>query len=603
MSNGAPSEKALVEFFVAQKTDAREQRKEIEEYWKRTEVQMLNKHDFSKKKDWQAKLFYSMTSPTVNRASRMIKNMLMKSEDYFEMDYIGREDFPLAKAFKPAIKFYLNDAQFPERFAESAASGFNYSIGIQKMFCRLQSKTVIVDDQRVTRDVMKLHINTLNPWNCYWPRDWAYFIEDTWTTLPELLRKAESGIYDNEKGDGSGLKKIKKIIGTDYRLEKPGGDAADQEQERLSRIGIQIENFTNDYRKPVLLSEYWGPVIDKKGNITLENQKFVIVNEKYVLQMPIDNPFAHQKWPYIFIVPLKVLFRHFGEGLTWGVEPVQREMNNILNLMSDSLKFQMLGINQVSEDMLVDRNKPLEIFPGKFVRIKGDPRREAFRHIPMGADPDAAAGFMHLLRTIYQNHTGMTEYLMGAPTLKGSPTATEVATKTAEGQGDFQSIAEDIDRQGIVGACEMAKDLIIQYFADVGVYPSVTRIFADETGRIIQELSPEEKIELLLGDWDIRARGISLFFERQEQINKLARYTDFLAKAIPPEISMTNVNWKEIGEAWSEAVWGDKDKFWKWQEEQPQMQQVYPTEMSGEAVPPELEQGINQPKLPYGTMQ
>ncbi len=74
---GAPSEKALIEFFNAQKTQAREERTELEAYWKRTEVQMLNKADFSKKKDWQAKLFYSMTSPTVNQASRMIKNMLM----------------------------------------------------------------------------------------------------------------------------------------------------------------------------------------------------------------------------------------------------------------------------------------------------------------------------------------------------------------------------------------------------------------------------------------------------------------------------------------------------------------------------------------------
>ena len=602
-NNGTLNEKAVVEFFNAQKDQAREERKEIEEYWKRTETQMLNKHDFSKKKDWQAKMFYSMTNPTVNRASRMLKSMLMKTEDYFDMSFIGREDMPLANAFKDAVKFYLNDAEFPERFAEAACSGFTYAIGIQKMFCRLEKRTILMDDEQVTREVMKLHIKTLNPWNCYWPKDWGYFIEDTWTTVPDLLTKAAQGIYDREPGDGTGLKLVNKIIKSDYKThQRPGGDSADQEEERLRRIGINPEKVSNEYRPPVLVSEYWGPTIDKKGNILSLNQKFCVVNEKFVIQMPKLNPFAHQKWPYIFMVPLKVLFRHFGEGITWGVESVQREMVNILNLMSDSLKFEMLGINQVNEDMLVDKNKPLEIFPGTWVRVKGDPRREAFKHHPMGANPDAAAGLMNLLRTIYQNHTGMTEFLMGAPTLRGSPTATEVATKTAQGSGDFQAIAEDIDRQGICGAAEMAKDLIIQYFADMGSYPSVARIFAGPTGNLISGLTAEQKIELLLGDWDIKARGISLYFERQEQINKLARFADFLAKAVPPEIGMTNVNWRDIGESYTEAVFGDRNKFWKWQEESPQIPMNQPSGGMGE-LPMEEEEGVNRTGMPYGMMQ
>jgi hypothetical protein len=296
-----------------------------------------------------------------------------------------------------------------------------------------------------------------------------------------------------------------------------------------------------------------------------------------------------------------VLFRHFGEGLTWGVDPVQGEMTNVLNLMSDSLKFQMLGINQVSEDMLVDRDKPLEIYPGKFIRVKGDPRKSAFEHHSMGTDPDAAAGYMQLLRSIYQNHTGMTEFLQGAPTLKGSPTATEVATKTAAGQSDFQAIAEDLDRQGIVASCEMAKDLIVQYFADLGTYPNIKRIFAEETGDIIAGLTTEQKTELLLGDWDIKARGISLWFERKEQINKIARFNDFL-KSMPPEIAMSQVDWQAIGEAMSEAVWGDKEKFWKQQEELPEVPMGQ--EGDGMETPPvEEEAGINEQKLPYGMLQ
>ena len=203
-----PNDNALKEFFVAQKTQAREESSDLREYWRRTEAQMMNKADFSRKKDWQAKMFYSMTNPTVNRSSRMIKSMLMKSTEYFDMEYIGIEDLPLARAFKDAVKFYLNDAEFPERFAECATSGFTYAIGILKMFCRVHQRTILVNNQRVTRDVMKLHINTVNPWNCYWPRDWSYFIEDTWTTVPDILKKAEAGLYDEEKGDGKGLKKV-----------------------------------------------------------------------------------------------------------------------------------------------------------------------------------------------------------------------------------------------------------------------------------------------------------------------------------------------------------------------------------------------------------
>ncbi|PNX47744.1 MAG: hypothetical protein BV459_03810 [Thermoplasmata archaeon M11B2D] len=594
-----PTERALIDFFTAQKEQAREEREDLEKYWTDAENAYLNKHDFSKKKEWQAKLFYSITSPTLNRASRMIKNMLLKTEDYFEMDYIGPEDMPLAQAFKPAVRFYLNDADFPERFAEACMSSFNYAIGILGMSARVSNRTVIVNGQKRTRKLSKLNIETCNPWHCFWPKDWGFFIKDSWLTLPRLLQNAEAGIYDEEDKPGSGLKKLKKIMGADYRLETPGGDSKTQEDERLMRLGIK--DHVNEFRKQVLLSYYWGPIIDKKGNITDENQRFIVVNEKYILAKPDLNPFAHQNLPYVFINPLKVLFRHFGEGLSWGVAPIQKELTNMLNLMSDSLKFKMAGIIEMNQDLLINKDKPLELYPGCTVRRRGDPRQKALEHHELGADPEWAAGFVALLRGIYENHTGVTEFLQASPTLKGSPTATEVATKTGVGQGYFESIAEDIDRQGIVGAAEMAKDLVIQYFADMGAHPSVKEVFVEE-GSLIESLSDEQKEELLLGDWNIKARGLSLWFERKEQINKLARHNDFL-KAIPPEIALTQVDWRAIGEAWAEAVWGDKNKFWKWSEmEQQEQPGVLPT-VGGELPPIEEEAPLVSPRLPYGGMQ
>lgn len=591
-------ERHIVDLYQAQRAEAQEQREEIEKYWVEAENLYLNKHDFSMKKDWQAKLFYSMTSPTVNKAARLIKQMVLKTEEYVQMDPIGMEDIALARGFSPATLFYLNNAQFPERFSESCASGFNYAIGINKMFCRTNNKTVYVNGRPHTRSVTELILKTLNPWHCLWPKDWSYFIEDSWMTVPELVRQARAGVFDFGK-TGSGYAKVRDILGKDYTQgAKPGGDAADKEEARLHRLGIR--DYSNKFRAPILLSTYWGPVIDHQGReIEKENQKFIIVNDNYVLQMPTRNPFDHQQWPYIFINPLKVLFRHIGEGLTWGVNPIQKEMTNILNMMSDALKFKMAGILEVNEDLLVDPNKPMELYPGKSVRRKsGDGRQKAIEHHELGADPEWAAGLINLLRNVHQNHTGITEYLMGAPTLKGSPTATEVATKTAESQSDFISIAQDVDRQGIVSAADMAKDLIIQYFADFSSYPNVRRIFSDASGDAIMRLDDDEKAELLFGDWDIRARGLSLFFERKEQINKLARWVDGM-KVIPPELAQMRIDWEEYVATLNEAVWGERKKFWLEQPKGKAQQMggnVLPFQQSGM----EEETGAPTRRLPFG---
>jgi hypothetical protein len=169
------------------------------------------------------------------------------------------------------------------------------------------------------------------------------------------------------------------------------------------------------------------------------------------------------------------------------------------------------------------------------------------------------------------------------------------------GQSYFEAIAEDMDRQGIIAAAEMAKDLIVQYFTDLGAYPNIQRIFEGATGETIASLTSKQKEELLLGDWDTKAKGLALWFERKEQINKLARHNDFLAR-IPPEIALNQVDWKTMGEAWCEAIWGDPTKFWKWTPNEGQQQIEQPQQIGGPQG--ELafeEEGTPQTRLPYGS--
>ncbi|MBF0524676.1 MAG: hypothetical protein HQK56_06210 [Deltaproteobacteria bacterium] len=501
-----------VDFLLKCKEEALTARQDIEAVWKECYKQYRSEEDFGNKQEWQHRTCSPEVFPAVKGAVATIKNLMIRSEDYFTIEKVGGEDAGLADGFTKLVQFHLRDCDFTSRFCEAVESAFVLSLGVLKLFVGEEPRTSISGQERITRRTARLKCEVVDPFQLFFPMDKSFFIEEKRVTVPYLHTMAQRGLFD--KGV------VEQVAQEDY-----GSD--ERESERLTRLGLT--KVTNPYRREVVLHEYWGDLIGLDNRAVQRNVTFVVANEKYLIRPPVPNPFWHGKPPYVMITPLQVLFRHVGTGLVEGVRTLQRALNNLVNIQLDSILFRMLNLFEVNQSNLIYPEDLEELYPGKIFRKGTD--APLVTQIPMSEPSMGAFRMMEQLRRSIQNYTGVTDFLMGLGVTSGGTTATEVSSKVQQSNAMFESIARDIERQGIVGAVDLAKDLIIQFLmdADPGVEPNAARILG-QAGVPMDAMSLGERMDLLEGDWDVYPRGISVFLEKSEALSQLISFLDILGK-------------------------------------------------------------------------
>jgi len=535
---GGLSKDQLISFFTTCKKECKDavigirkaQDKSLEQY-------MCRKDWGDKKKAWQSKRYVPIGKPTIKKAVRMIKKALIDAEDYFDFITYGfnEQKKKLCNVSKRVVKAHLNSDGFINKFSDAVESGFSLALMVLKFWVENVEKHWTIDvstNELVTKTLPHLKVKVVNPYNFHFTADGMIEIEDEWIKLPQLkaLSKSNGGPFDD--------KAIKLMMAGDYSSASLPKDDAD----RLERLGIR--ETSNKYRKDVLISHYWGPIIDKDNNVKMENAHFVIGNDKYILLEPQKNPFLHKKSPYVYGSPLPVLFRHIGKSLIEDVAGLEDAIVEFVNAQIDNLHWIMLGINEVDEMALseVGKTELQELYPGKLIRKRSGYDKTAFNHVELGTSPEKAMPLLQELKLLYERETGVTEYVSSMPSSK-QETLGEYQGKRGAAIDDFVSIAKDIETSFLVKCIDRARDLIIQYMSDFELYPDIATIFTEED-ITLDELTPTQKKALIVTDLDIVGRGISVFFERLDRLNKLGSYVKFL-NAMPEEAQIWP-RWDEI---------------------------------------------------------
>lgn len=531
----------ILSYYRACKDQIRDETKEIRKVWDANYDQYLCKKDFGEKESWQSKSYIPISKPKIKRATRLIKRILVSSDSYFDFEHPGKDPERRKKCniTKRGLEVHHRSAKFLDHLAEALESGFTLSMMIMKWWVGEENSRFSIDVSRgeiVRNKELKLKCKPINPYNFWFSRDREIQIEDEWITLPQLKKMAKlkdsSGdpIYDKSQ--------INKLIKGDY------GDPQkldEEEEKRLMKLGIHKEQ--NKFRKDVLLSHFWGPLINEDNEYVNENCHFIVANEQYLILDPKDNPFWHKKSPYVFDSPLSVLFRHIGKGLTEDVHGIESAIIDFVNMQMDNLMWKLLGVREVDTMALDDSGKSdaQQIYPGKFIRRRTGYQGEAFKFHDLGFDPDAAMPMLQELMSFHEMDHGVTEYI--EQTGGGSGTLGEYQGKKASALSDFQSIAKDIERKFLVENIDMSRDLMVQYLTGFDSSPNMTEIFADE-GVVLDELSANEKREMIVTDTDFIGRGISIFFDRMEKIEKIGSMVK-MYNALP-ESAQDYVPWRDV---------------------------------------------------------
>ena len=465
----------------------RERRLAADELWNLYQ----GRQDYSKKKDWQSKVFVPKVHTSINQATSIVHRAIMSPRRLFKINVINPKDEE-AKSVIPGVervlKGELKNSNFAASYSESVKEGFIVGIGIPKVVWEEGLKFVNAATARTYIDP-DYEPSSGNP-----PK---YVIEEKEMDLAELKDMAQN-INRDAGRNVFNIAEINKI--------KEDQRDVEHEVEDRARRGISDHNKT-DRRVRVL--EFWGSIVDKKTNKVKKNQLRIIANGKYIIRKQ-TNPFDHGKAPYIPLVPIP--YPHRG---SWGislVEPIakmQYAYNNIINLAIDNLNFSVNKVYEYQPSALVNPRSLTRLYPGKMVaKHTATPAVSEVRTTSLGQDSFAALG---LIQSEIQKGTAVTEFLMG--TSGGSKTATEAELKTAQAQGIFDTMARGIETNSLAPLIEMSFDLLVQF------------------GRIPKELSGRYKFDV---------GGLSLLLVRREQTQNVQQVLG-LALQSQTVASMTNI--------------------------------------------------------------
>jgi hypothetical protein len=111
------------------------------------------------------------------------------------------------------------------------------------------------------------------------------------------------------------------------------------------------------------------------------------------------------------------------------------------------------------------------------------------------------------------------------------------ATSQDQGRMDalaqFEGFATDLERGMFTRCIDKARDLIIQYLIGPMASPNAEEILGQE-GLAADQMSEDQKRAMIVSEYDIRARGISVFFEKMKKVNSYTGIYKIL-NSLPPE--------------------------------------------------------------------
>jgi hypothetical protein len=390
-------------------------------------------------------------------------------------------------------------------------------------------------ERRILREEVlegRLFIRAVDPYNFYWLpgsklNRWVGTLEEIELPKYELLRLADEGVLDPEKVRRIGSRRIHEANKqSTLRFAEPtqanGGPTADVQ--------------------PVTLLEFYGPlVIDGK---LIEQHAHVVIANDDVLLLPGEgwqrNPFWHQKPPYVAFSPLSVPFRTDGVGLIEMVRAIDKGLSKLANLSIDTLMYRLLPLFEINLEAYENpEDFETGLQPGKMFRrngaFVGQPgiTPVEFQDISQGAVQVQAA-----LDRFHQEGALVSEIQQGLPRYRGVQTATEISEKAENQESFFGAMAADIEAQALAPMVDMASDLIMQ-FIDTANDPRVAAVLGVGAATL-QGLSREELLELVVGDYKVKATGITGQLEKAEMLQNLVQFMNLIGQN--PEAWLPYIN-------------------------------------------------------------
>lgn len=133
--------------------------------------------------------------------------------------------------------------------------------------------------------------------------------------------------------------------------------ADDDKRDDVNRGQHETDPTSN--RKRVVITEYWGDILDIDAAIAHERCVCVLGNKRVILK----NPTPYDYLPWVFVRPAPVPFGVYGRGLFDEAASLNKALNEFVSLIVDGAIASVWGIRQLRQDFLDDPNQVSDGIP------------------------------------------------------------------------------------------------------------------------------------------------------------------------------------------------------------------------------------------------
>ncbi len=451
--------------------------------------------NYAKKEDWQSKVIIPKPFGAVQFAMAIVR----KAFDVQLLSIENEKDPDAATFWTKLMTLMLsrNYANLPIQFTDACGMGF--AVG--------QSMEMIP----VWRTGRGLRYIMVEPWKIHrdpdsisrQPQSGMYWIHQEYLDYWLLKKGMKDGRFENVPDITPGTP------GSDARF-----DTHMTKQALAERKGHIIHR--SKYRTLILTSEFWGSVLDRRGELLLPNASYTVAAGR-VIKVPKASPYPSLRWPGMGFSPLPHLLRFDGRGLLQGIKSLWYFMCSLLCLHNDNLNWVVNPPTEIDISSLVDP-EDIDDYPGKKYLSRGTVSgQQSIRPVDRKSITNEILANENFAQQRFEEGTFITSLVRGLPGYRAEVTARESAQSLEQNMTVFGLIGKNLEHGALDAVVAGAETVAINITSD-----ELTKIMGPEWAeRFADPTSPTGLKLPILTTGNFSVSGISALMRDMEIIRNI----------------------------------------------------------------------------------
>lgn len=411
-----------------------------------------NRFDFSKKAPWQAREVMPEVPMYVDRFAANLREALMDSERFFSVKAAGDENGDIAKAIQKMMGVVLHrTGRTPQGHETDFLAAFEE---IAKFGAMMMQAATVLWKERDGKGYVA--IDPVDPYNIW--------LDPTGRGLYRI-RRIEMDMHELQllakEVDSKGIPLYKR----EAIDQLTASIVAMMRAEREKRTGTG--QWLQSNRRPVVLHEYLGTLIDAAGNIRGENVLVIVANNKFLIRGPEKNPFWHDRDWLVTAPMIQVPLSPYGRGYMENFVTLAKAFNELSNLMLDGVFTSALKAFAAVPSLLEDPTQLDEgVYPNVVFRLtEGTLPNDFLKEINLGQLPADAFQMWGAIKKELQEGAAFNDISLGQLAPRGRTSATEIGAAMQNSTALLRSMARNVETLFLEPLLDMVWKVQLQHLS------------------------------------------------------------------------------------------------------------------------------------------